>query len=962
MSRGIALSRVVATCLLAMAGAASAQMPLITRLTGLQNPRGIDWRRLETPHFTIIFPDSLDQQARRAAGLLEHYYGPLGNSLRVRPERIPVVLNNQSLTSNAYVAWSPRRTQWYSLPNLTVDALGPADWYRLLAIHEGRHVVQERAVRTGWIGLASRLFGENTTAFLGGTLYFPSWFWEGDAVGMETALTELGRGRQPSFMARTRALASAGARPGYYVTWQGSYRTLLPDWYEQGYVLTSYVRRQYGDSAWAHAIRSAARNPLPPLALTMALKRLTRSSVPELHRRALAELDSSWRAERGLVQETPARSLTPQGNSYQSWSLPQYASDGSVITTYFDLDTPPQLVRLREGHKEVLVPRTGIVGDLQFHVRGDRVVWAEYEVDPRYGERSYLVLKRLDLSSRRVTRLTDRSRYYGPTLSPDGRQIAAIHYSLARQAEIAILDAENGRELRRIPNEDGRHLVTPAWSPDGKGLYVVAIDTARGNSLERLDLSAAGASAWRTIVPYTSVAISRPVAMGRWVLHGSPGSGLDNVWAVDTVNGQRFQVSSRRLGASTPTPSPDGTRFLFADLTAEGPRVAEAEVDTTRWVAVVSASAARFPFVEDLVNQERGLSGSVPQASPSAAAQVGTLPSTSYGGWSRLFDFHSLELSPTADGVNTGLAMESRNLLNTLGVSLGVTFDGSEGTSAVELGASYAGLPVMLDGALRVGSRASTYNDSTGTQAFSWNERSVTAALRLPLTRIFGLNRQSLQLGASLGVTHISDQPVAFRFDNNNGTFTPAHYTARASHVRVGAYRDLMATGAVVGVGYRHTPFSSDYRGHQLSIDGALLTKGLFANHALVVSAAHEERRTGNYRFSSDVAFPRGFRRRYHERLTTFGATYHLPLFYPDFALGPVVYSRRVQGNVFTDIASGRTREGKLTSNYRSIGAELTTDLAWFGTRTTTRIGARWSKRLTGDKAVVTEFVLLLPQ
>ncbi|MDP1858292.1 MAG: hypothetical protein Q8K82_06470, partial [Gemmatimonadaceae bacterium] len=173
---------------LAAARTAAAQVPLLYTLSGQQNPPGIHWRRIDSPHFTVIYPDSLAREAQRATTLLERAYEPLTKTLRAKPERIPVVLNSHSMVSNAYVAWGPRRSQWYAMPNTTVDAMGPMDWYSLLAVHEGRHIVQQRAVRTGLIGVLDRLFGDNTT-FLAGALYFPAWFWEGDAVGTETALT-----------------------------------------------------------------------------------------------------------------------------------------------------------------------------------------------------------------------------------------------------------------------------------------------------------------------------------------------------------------------------------------------------------------------------------------------------------------------------------------------------------------------------------------------------------------------------------------------------------------------------------------------------------------------------------------------------------------------------------------------------------------------------------------------------
>ena len=156
-------------CLLTSRSAA--QIPLFVRLSSAQYPMSVRWWRIETPHFQVIYPDSMAAEAQRAASILERAYEPLGKTLQRRPERIPVVLNSQSAISNAFVAWAPRRSEWYALPPGGVDEFGPVDWFSLLAVHEGRHVVQERAIRDGWIGLLGRVFGEGTTAFVGGSLY-----------------------------------------------------------------------------------------------------------------------------------------------------------------------------------------------------------------------------------------------------------------------------------------------------------------------------------------------------------------------------------------------------------------------------------------------------------------------------------------------------------------------------------------------------------------------------------------------------------------------------------------------------------------------------------------------------------------------------------------------------------------------------------------------------------------------
>ncbi|MEP7380566.1 MAG: hypothetical protein ABI910_02710 [Gemmatimonadota bacterium] len=931
---------------------AAAQVPILYALSSQQNPPGLHWRRIDTPHFTVIFPADLGSEAQRAASLLERAYDPLTKTLAAKPERIPVVLTNRSMVSNAYVGWGPRRSQWYALPPTSVDVMGPVEWYSLLAVHEGRHIVQERAMRTGIIGVLARLFGDNTTSFLAGALYFPSWFWEGDAVGTETALTADGRGRQPNFTQRIRALTLAGEPYPYYPAWEGSYRTYYPDWYELGYVITTHVKRTYGDSAWRRVIVRAARNPVAPEALSKALKHETGRTLLELHRDALVALGAIWRAQLDAVTETPATVQSLASADYHEFTLPQYAADGSLIALYSDLDHTPRLVRVRDGNVEVLHAGIGLYGEMPFHVQGKTVVWSEYVVSPRWGEENFLVIKTLDLDSRRVRQLTTRSRYVAPVLSPDGKRIAAVEFSRQRVASLVVLDAENGTVLQRLPNASGHFLLTPTWTPDGSALDVVAIDGSRGNALVRVSLQGGSPD---TLIAFTHDAISRPVERDGRIFFGSPRSGLDNIYALDLATRALYQVSSRRLGAAWPSLSPTGDSVAFSDYGIHGYDIATMALDPAALRAVASDAPPRASFADPLVAQEQG--GSILDS-------LVTTPweSRPFTGWSRLFDFHSLALSPTTDGVNTGLVLYSRNVLNTVGVVAGPTYNFDEGTISFDAGASYAGLPVIVDASVRVGERASTYTDSAGAiQSYRWGERSVATSLRLPLTRLRGQTRQSLTSSVTLGRTHISDQPVAFRYENNNGDFSTMTYVVSASQVRASAYRDLYPVGAVVTGIHRDTPFGSDYSSRQTTVLGAAYLPGLRPHHALVLDVARQEQRPGNYRFSSYVLFPRGYDSRFHESLLRAGATYHFPLLYPDLALGNWLYFRRVQGNVFGDVGRGEAHDGTLRRDYRSAGGAVTVDVSPFGLRATIRTGVRMSRTLTGTGRTVWQAIVELP-
>ena len=73
----------------------------------------------------------------------------------------------------------------------------PLDPVKQLSIHELAHVMQMESLNKGFSRGMSFILGEQfygVVAFL-----LPLWFLEGDAVFAESALTESGRGRNPSF-------------------------------------------------------------------------------------------------------------------------------------------------------------------------------------------------------------------------------------------------------------------------------------------------------------------------------------------------------------------------------------------------------------------------------------------------------------------------------------------------------------------------------------------------------------------------------------------------------------------------------------------------------------------------------------------------------------------------------------------------------------------------------------------
>ena len=172
----------------------------------LQNlPPKIKYSQINTAHFRVIYPEGFSAQGQRMANTLEHLYAPVSKTLGREPlKRTPIILQNKNSIANGFVTLGPRRSEFYTTTPQNANLLGNNDWLDLLAIHEFRHVVQYDRSRTGFTGLIYYLLGEFTqNAVASGSV--PSWFWEGDAVDIETAMSRSGRGRLPEFSIAFRA-------------------------------------------------------------------------------------------------------------------------------------------------------------------------------------------------------------------------------------------------------------------------------------------------------------------------------------------------------------------------------------------------------------------------------------------------------------------------------------------------------------------------------------------------------------------------------------------------------------------------------------------------------------------------------------------------------------------------------------------------------------------------------------
>jgi len=147
------------------------------------------------------------------------------------------------------VGMGPYRSEFFLTPVFNNFQEGSIGWADQLAVHEYRHVQQFNNFRQGISKTMKFLFGEDGYT-LAVNAAIPEWFYEGDAVYQETAVTGQGRGRLPLFMNVFPALWQSGKKYTWMKLRNGSFKDYVPNHYYLGYLLVNYGREKYGPEFW----------------------------------------------------------------------------------------------------------------------------------------------------------------------------------------------------------------------------------------------------------------------------------------------------------------------------------------------------------------------------------------------------------------------------------------------------------------------------------------------------------------------------------------------------------------------------------------------------------------------------------------------------------------------------------------------------------------------------------------
>ena len=905
-----------------------------------QDPASVRWRQIKTDRYKLIFPAPFERKAQYFANILDIVTRHETHTLSAKVPRIPVLFHTGSSLSNGLTVWAPRRIELYPCPPQETN---PEEWLEQLAVHEYRHAVQISKINQGFSKFIGYLFGEQVTGGILG-LYIPSWFLEGDATVTETAMTRAGRGRSSLFESVLKAQVVEKGSYSFDKATLGSYKTFTPDAYALGYFLVGQARKDYGTDVWNQALDRTAKYPFMLVPFNSGIHKVTGLWKTQLYRQSLTELDSAWQKQLRGTHCTPVRHITRRNTkNYVNYNHPVLLNDSTIFADKTSMDDVTRFVLIdRKTGKERNLFIPGFHSNGTVSVSGEYLAWAESGWDPRWDNRNYSNIRILNFKTGKTRRITHRSRYFSPAISPDGRQIAAVTISAENKCAIDILEVATGRLLKRFLIPDGSQAITPGWSP-GVGRILFILLTEKGETVAALELTTGRIT---NLLPFSFDEITGPVRFfNQFIVFTADHAGAVNICALDTLTSTVSRITSGRFANSSPDFTPDKKHMIYSDYTSDGFMVAETEADSSTWKPRNQLKSQSVGLFETVVKQEiacvqdsvasRNIwkMNSYDQFSLVGDTITGTIyPVRKYSKVLNLFNPHSwapasFDINNLA--INPGVMLLSQNILNTMFTGAGWEYNMNEQTGKFYASMSYRGWYPQFDFRFDIGNRAgyARYHGSNETFRFTWQETNFKSAVSVPINLSGGRYSRLIQpsIGTTLiGIRHYSTTPGKF----TSGMIQSVDYRITASQYQHSSQKDVYPRlGQSLDIVYRNTPFGSNDLGSVFGASGNFFFPGIIRHQGIWLYCGYQhriEKYLPAYSLSDFISFPRGYTQISDNELVSVKINYKIPVLYPDLSLGSVVYMKRIKLNLFYDWAG--SRDPLLTPGYQSTGAELTFD------------------------------------
>ncbi len=882
----------------------SIQISKAQYFSGGTDPASTKWRTIETKHYKIIYPEEFEEESQFLANKMEYALLLVADDFNLSPKKIPLIIHTQTTTPNAFVAWAPKRMEFFTTPDQEQYA---QDWFTQLALHENKHYTQFELIEQNTPKIIKFLFGEQLTpAYVG--VFIPMWYMEGDAVVSETALSKAGRGRQPSFTMTLKAQLCERGIYNYNKALFGSYKHQTPGAYELGYHLVGQSKLDLGSTIWKKKLETVANSPY------------LFTSFNKLYTSGISSISEEYQNNK---QQKPSQHTTISPEKHKediNYKHPHLVDKNAIIAVKNSLSRRAHITMIDEQGKETELFEPGLYYNTSLSVKGNLICWAEQTTDPRWSHRSYSEIRIHNTDTKKTKHLTKKTRYFAPALSHDKTKVAAVEVNDLYEKSLVVLDARNGQQILKLPSPNNVMLQHPAWSQDNSEIYVISISEDYKQIIS-YDITS---GVFNEITAKTVVDIKHPIENNNYLYFVGAFNQTDNIYRINLAGKKMEQVTDVVYGADYPEISESGKELYFSNYTASGFELAKINLEEINFTQVPFPYQVSFPLADALSDQ----SGRTFQANE---IPTNHYSSKKYSKLKNLLNIHSwspMYLHATTQTVNSGIFLMSQNHLSTLSAITGVEFDPNLSMPRLYGELQYTGLYPTFNLTFSKGlAKSGLIADSVRRNAFNIGEFSVGTSL--PQT--FRRGNKTVYFKPQINFSRILWEvyPEALNEVKYQEYSNDLNYQFYGQVSQMKSVRDINPKwGQILTLHYRHSVSDKPNENYIFTASGHLFFPGILPHHSLLLQPAYQIR-SNNGVYPYEIAYSRGYNNNNDiirsTKILVNRLNYTFPMMYPDLDLKLVAYLKRIQMNLFYDLTFGATNNK--WNDYQSAGIDIIFDL-----------------------------------
>ncbi len=917
-----------------------------------EDPASLKWRQINTSNFQVIYPEGFEANAQRLAHSLEEVYKYGSQTLKHKPKKISVLLHTHTIYSNGLVALAPHRMELYTTPH---QSNYPQDWLEQLAIHEFRHVVQVDKIEESMPGIARLLLGQQATALAVGA-YLPFWFLEGDAVVAETALSNFGRGRLPSFLMEHKAQVVEKGVYSFSKAYNGSYKDFVPNHYKLGYYMVAASRHKFGRNIWEPVASNVGKKPFSFTPFKGSLKKEIGVSPKQLYELVFDSLKSAWLADDLHYKLKEFTRVTPKPKTFTNYQFNFYHPSGKIITQKSSSDEITRFVALGKDGKEKRVHTPGNIYNESVSFTNGVLVWSEKVPDERWAHSGNSVVHFLNLENDCKKEFKPEYKGVSPVLSEDKDRVVMVEADYQNNFYLSVYNINSGKLLARFQTRGNNYFFTPKWL-DANSLVVIML-TPKGKKLVHVNPFT---KELQDLTDENFRELKHPVVSGNTVYFISSYSGKNSLYALNLDTKKVAQVYEPRFGVEYPAISPGKSKILLSNYTADGFGLIEIPLDQNSWKPITEIKKGKYPLAESMKKQEPGVIDF-------QALDTTSYKSSPYSKLANIINIHSwapLAIDINSYDIQPGVSIMSQNVLGTGQASVGYKWDTDNKEGRWYANYIYKGWYPQFEFEASTGKRESQYylvrqtlnnegeviKRDTTLEGYDWQETRLEADIKLPLNFTKGKFFRLLQPELKYELTSIkqgNSSPENFF----NGNLQTLAYRVYYHQILRQSPQDVLPDfGIILDATYRHSPFGDLDAGSISAFQAISYLPGALPNHGVRLYYGYQDRGDGPHNLFSDaIRYPRGWGKSSNDNMYTFSADYRLPLAYPDLSIGGIMYLKRLRASIFADFArqegviyENNTPVAVFSRNLSSYGVELVGDMNWFRFYAPVQLGFRAS-------------------